>query len=121
MGARAMHTDASDPRQKTVSQTSWLQRCYRLWERILQFALILWVVRVPLIMTTLGLLILSSAPQAQDLFVEFARNPWRIPLFLLLLFFVWAMPTHYAARLLLDTDARFQDAVAAQQALGRAR
>jgi hypothetical protein len=72
-------------------------------------------------MTALGLLILSSAPQAQDLFVEFARNPWRIPLFLLLLFFAWAMPTHYAARLLLDTDARFQEVVTAQQALGRAR
>lgn len=113
-----MGTDNSNPRQ--VSRTSRLHWCCRGWERILQFALTLWVVRVPLIMTALGLLILSSAPQAQDLFVEFAHNPLRIPLFLLLLIFVWAMPTHYAARLLLDTDARFQDVVAAQQALGQA-
>lgn len=113
-----MGTDDSNPRQ--VSRTSRLHWCCRGWERILQFALTLWVVRVPLIMTALGLLILSSAPQAQDLFVEFAHNPLRIPLFLLLLIFVWAMPTHYAARLLLDTDARFQDVVAAQQALGQA-
>jgi hypothetical protein len=113
-----MGTDDSNPRQ--VSRTSRLHRCCRAWERILQFALTLWIVRVPLIMTALGLLILSCAPQAQDLFVEFAHNPWRIPLFLLLLIFVWAMPTHYAARLLLDTDARFQDVVAAQQALGQA-
>ena len=113
-----MGTDDSNPRQ--VSRTSRLHWCCRGWERILQFALTLWVVRVPLIMTALGLLILSSAPQAQDLFVEFAHNPWQIPLFLLLLIFVWAMPTHYAARLLLDTDARFQDVVAAQQALGQA-
>ncbi len=113
-----MGTDDLNPRQ--VSRTSRLHWCCRGWERILQFALTLWVVRVPLIMTALGLLILSSAPQAQDLFVEFAHNPLRIPLFLLLLIFVWAMPTHYAARLLLDTDARFQDVVAAQQALGQA-
>jgi len=72
-------------------------------------------------MTALGLLMLGLAPQAQDLFVEFPRAPWRIPLFLLFLLVVWAMPTHYAARLLLDTDARFQQAVAAQQALDRAR
>jgi hypothetical protein len=78
---------------------------------VLQFALVLWVVRVPLVMTAFGLILLGLAPQAQDLFVEFAQNPWRIPLFLLLVVFVWAMPTHYSARLLLDTDARFQDIV----------
>jgi hypothetical protein len=37
------------------------------------------------------------------------KRVWRIPVFLLLLFFIWAMPTHYSARLLLDTDARLQD------------
>jgi hypothetical protein len=115
-----MNTDAPDPYQRAVIQTSWLHWCCRGWERILQFALILWVVRVPLVMTALGVLILSSAPQVQDLFVEFAPNPWPISLFLLLLFFAWAMPTHYAARLLLDTDSRFQEVIAAQQALGRA-
>jgi hypothetical protein len=116
-----MNTNASDPHQSAVTRSSWLHRCCHGWERILQFALILWVVRVPLITTALGVFILGTGPQAQDLFVEFAHNPRRIPLFLLLLSFAWAMPTHYAARLLLDTDSRFQVVIAAQQALGRAR
>jgi hypothetical protein len=79
------------------------------WHCILQFALILWVIRVPLSTTVFGLALLGLAPQAQDLFVEFARAPiWRMFVFLLVLIFVWAMPTHYAARLLVDTDARLQ-------------
>ena len=93
----------------------------RLWDYILQLSLTLWVVRVPFFLTALGLLLLGKASQAQDLFVEFDDAKWRIPIFLLLLVLVWAMPTHYAARLLLDTDARFQQAIAAQRALGRAR
>src|SRR5262249_33724871 len=74
---------------------------------------------VPLFMTAIGLLILGLAPQAQDLFIEFADASSRIPLFLLLLVFVWAMPTHYTARLLLDTDERFQRAVASERAAGQ--
>jgi hypothetical protein len=71
-------------------------------------------------MTAIGLLLLAKAPQAQDLFVEFDSAAWRVPIFLLLLLLVWAMPTHYAARLLLDTDARFQKAKLAQRSLRRA-
>src|SRR5262245_7047813 len=55
---------------------------FRLWQCILQFALILWIVRVAVAMTALGLLLLGLAPQAQDLFVEFADVPaWRMVLF----------------------------------------
>jgi hypothetical protein len=61
------------------------------------------------------MILLGLAPQAQDLFVEFAQNSWRIPLFLLLVVFAWAMPTHYSARLLLDTDVRFREPVDMQQ------
>lgn len=94
------------------------------WDCVLSVTLVLWVVRVPSITTLLGLLILRAAPQAQDLFVEFAGpSPYRflqvaslfvvlkIILFLVVLFAVWAMPTHYAAHLLLDTDRRFRDFV----------
>src|SRR5262249_1137690 len=99
---------------------------FRLWQCILQFALILWVVRVAVAMTVLGLLVLGLAPQAQDLFVEFAspQTPdlfvelWRMVrmvLFVGLMVLVWAMPTHYAPRLLLDTDERFRQLVAAQR------
>jgi len=88
---------------------------FRLWQCILQFALILWVVRVAVAMTVLGLLILGLAPQAQDLFVEFADVPGRMVLFVFVMVFVWAMPTHYAARLLLDTDERFRQLLGAQR------
>jgi hypothetical protein len=93
----------------------------RCWDCILQLALTLWIARVPVALTLLGLLILGEASQAQDLFVEFDSAAWRIPIFLVLLPLVWAMPTHYAARLLIDTDARFQQIISAQQALGQAR
>ena len=83
--------------------------CGRAWEHVLDLGLILWVARVPLAFVLLGLLILGTAAQAQDLFVELVgEEVRRIPLFLYLLVFVWAMPTHYAARLLLDTDDRFR-------------
>ena len=57
----------------------------RFWQHVLEWALILWVVRVPLATTALGLLILGVTPQAQDLFVELARARYeRILLFLFL-------------------------------------
>jgi hypothetical protein len=72
-----------------------------MWGNILDLALILWVilwvVRVPLAFVLV--------PQAQDLLVELIESPWRIALYMVLLFFVWASTTQYAARLLLDTDA----------------
>jgi hypothetical protein len=87
------------------------------WDCILQFALVLWVVRVPLSTTALGLLLLGYAPQAQDLFVEFARTSffWML-YFLFVLIAAWAMPTHYAARLLLDTDTRLRGQLVAEDA-----
>jgi len=85
---------------------SWCGRC---WQHVLDLALTLWVTRVPVALVALGFVILAMTPQAQDLFVELARaTDERIPLFLFLLFFIWAMPTHYAARLLLDTDGRLR-------------
>jgi len=80
----------------------------RAWDCFLRLLLVLWIVRAPLATTLLGLALLGLAPQAQDLFMEFARTGLPAMLeFLLALFFIWAMPTHYAARLLLDTDRRF--------------
>src|SRR5262245_53391782 len=91
---------------------SW---CGRWWGYVLDLALMLWIARVPFAFAALGFFILWKAPQAQDLFVEIVGEHGRptdearlVPLFLVLLVFVWAMPTHYAARLLLDTDARLR-------------
>jgi hypothetical protein len=107
-----------------------VRRCLsRPWRCVLQIALVLWIVRVPLSTTVLGLLLLGLAPQAQDLFVEFTLKA-PIPLlpflfvspgltiyFLLVLIGVWAMPTHYAARMLVDTDERLGDLLAAEKNL----
>ena len=93
----------------------------RCWDCILRFALVLWIARVPLATTALGLLFLGLVPQAQDVFVEFASAPtWWMFFFLFVLFAGWAMPTHYAARMLLDTDTRFQEFLAAETALNQA-
>lgn len=80
----------------------------RCWQKCLDLALVLWIVRVPLCAVIVGFLILDYTPQAQDLFTEFADNYGRIVLFLIVLTVVWAATTHYAARLLLDTDTRFR-------------
>jgi hypothetical protein len=81
----------------------------RAWDCFLRLLLVLWIVRAPLATTLLGFALLGLAPQAQDLFMEFARTGLAAMLeFLLALIFIWAMPTHYAARLLLDTDRRFR-------------
>lgn len=80
----------------------------RWWECIINFALVLWIVRVPLAMTAFGWLLLGWTSQAQDLFVEFARlSVWWMLWFLFVLTAVWALPTHYAARMLIDSDPRF--------------
>src|SRR5215510_3697866 len=78
----------------------------RFWVCVLDLALVLWVARVPACFVALGFLLLWKTPQAQDLFVGLAQDYKQIPLFLLLLFVIWAMPTHFAARLLIDTDGR---------------
>jgi hypothetical protein len=88
----------------------------KIWQCILEFALVLWIVRVPLTTTALGLLLLGYTPQAQDLFVEFADASFLWMLyFLFVLIAAWAMPTHYAARLLLDTDERFNKLLSTEQ------
>ena len=92
-----------------ASTPASLPRLARAWDCFLRLLLVLWIVRAPVAMTLLGLALLGLTPQAQDLFMEFARTgPLRMLGFLLVLVFVWAMPTHYAARLLLDTDRRFR-------------
>ena len=83
-------------------------RCARFWACVLDLGLTLWVLRAIVVAVLLGFAILGLAPQAQDLLVDVAAGPWWYTiLFLLSVFFVWAMPTHYAARLLVDTDRRY--------------
>lgn len=86
----------------------------RGWRRLLDVALVLWVLRVPLISVGLGLLLMLGVTQAQDTLVDIAMSgaPLAKPawfcgdIFWLATaaFFLWAMPVHYAGRLLLETD-----------------
>lgn len=87
----------------------------RSWSEVTDLALIFWIIRIPVGAFVLGFALLCLVPQAQDLLVELIESCWRVVLFLLLVFFVWASSTHYAARLLLDTDDRFRARVAQQR------
>jgi hypothetical protein len=125
------HHSTGAPDRVDIASSPFLARCNRVcqvaarwWDCFLRFALVLWVVRVPLATTALGILLLGVAPQAQDIFVEFAHPPllWRALLmvwFLFVLTAVWAMPTHYAARTLLNTDSRFLRASHDERAAGQ--
>lgn len=99
---------AADDKRVAGKDERWRDRVARCWQKCLDLALVLWIVRVPLCAVIVGFLILDYTPQAQDLFTEFANSYVRIALFLVLLTVVWAATTHYAARLLLDTDLRFR-------------
>ena len=86
------------------------------WDHVLDFFLTLWVLRVPLGGVLVGFALLGLAPQAQDLLVERATaGPVAIIIFLALLTFVWAMPTHYAGRILIEADTRYQMRIAARE------
>ncbi|MFG1480943.1 hypothetical protein V5F53_20135 [Xanthobacter sp. V4C-4] len=86
----------------------------RLWSRVLDMGLVLWVVRIPLASLVLGLLLMLAVTQAQDTLVDVAMSG--APLaqaaglsqailgLLAATFVLWAIPLHYAARLLLETD-----------------
>ena len=87
----------------------------RSWNEVTDLGLIFWIIRIPVGAFVLGFVLLCLVPQAQDLLVELIESYWRVVLFLLLVFFVWASSTHYAARLLLDTDDRFRARVTQQR------
>jgi len=82
----------------------------RWWECMLNIALVLWILRVPTAATAFGWLLLGLTPQAQDLFTEFldlSLATWfRMVLFVLVQTLFWALPTHYAARMLVNSDPR---------------
>jgi hypothetical protein len=105
-----MSSDAPHSGSPFVNSNYWRAWCGHCWEYVLHCALAVWVVRVPVVVTLLGMLILDATPQAHDLFVEFSGTIYspRPFLFLVLLFFVWAMPTYYTARELLESDERLQ-------------
>ncbi len=80
----------------------------RCWGCILNVALVLWILRIPVATTVVGWLLLGVTPQAQDLFTEFldlSLSTWlRMLWFVLMLTVAWALPTHYVARMLVDSD-----------------
>jgi hypothetical protein len=79
----------------------------RIWGSLLDLAYVAWVVRVPLIALFVGVMLMYSAPQAQDLLVDLVQS-LRLASFLLLVA-VWVAVTTYASFLLLGTDRRLLD------------
>ena len=102
-----MTTDPEKPNTSADATARWRQWCSNGYEHVLLLALALWVVRVPVVTTLLGLVILDTLPQAQDMFVDLNQLNAQL-LFSPLLLFMWALPTYYAAAELLESDARFQ-------------
>jgi len=96
------------PDDKNSKWNRWRDSIARCWQKFLDLALVLWIVRVPFCAVAIGWLILDYTPQAQDVLTEFSYHRGRMVLFLVLVAIVWAATTHYAARLLLDTDRRFR-------------
>jgi len=91
-------------------------RLERWWAHVIDVGLTLWVLRAPVVGIFIGLLLLWLVPQAQDLLVELCTAGWgRILVFFALLSFVWALPTHYCARLLVNTDEGYQQRIAARK------
>jgi hypothetical protein len=78
------------------------------WAYVIDVALTIWVLRAPVGGLLVGFLILWFTPQAQDLFVDLATGSIGFAAtFFAILFFVWAMPTEYAANILISTDERY--------------
>src|SRR5262249_13224434 len=80
-----------------------------VWDGVLDLSLVLWVARGPFALLTIGFLLLGFAPQAQDLLIPLVNSRYySIALFFPLVFVLWSIPTHYAARLALDDDERLE-------------
>ena len=58
-------------RQKARKWKRWRDCIAQCWQRCLDLALVLWIVRVPLCAVAIGSLILDYTVQAQDVFTEF--------------------------------------------------
>jgi hypothetical protein len=81
----------------------------RIWTGVLDLALVAWVARSSVALLVIGFLLLGFAPQAQDLLIPLVDERWyRAGLFFPLVFLLWSVPTHYAARLALDDDERLE-------------
>jgi predicted acylesterase/phospholipase RssA len=80
------------------------------WTKVLEFLLFLWVARAPFSIVVVGFLLLGATPQAQDLLIPLVDSAWyRVLLYFVLHFLLWAMPVHYSARIVLADDARLYD------------
>jgi hypothetical protein len=81
---------------------------HRCWAYVTDVALTIWVLRAPVAGLIAGYAILWFTPQAQDLLVDLTSAGWTTHFkFFALVIFVWAMPTEYAASILLNTDERY--------------
>ncbi|MFK8250987.1 hypothetical protein [Ancylobacter terrae] len=98
-----------------MAEAAWRETVRRRhpWEVVLQLGLALWVVRIPLLSVLIGGALLAFVPQTADAMVDIALRAAEASLpagtaLAVMVFVFWAMPVHYSARLLLETDARYR-------------
>lgn len=95
-------------RVSSQHEPQFAQQWHRCWGYVTDVAATLWVLRAPVAALLTGYVILWFMPQAQDLLVDLTGAGWQgLVVFLALVTFVWAMPTEYAATILLETDERY--------------
>ncbi|WP_454916969.1 hypothetical protein [Xanthobacter sediminis] len=102
------------PTEATASPGPLRRGLARFWSRVLDLGLVLWVVRIPLLSVAVGLLLMLSVTQAQDTLVDVAMAgaplaekagfSGAVAGLVAATFLLWAIPVHYAARLLVETD-----------------
>jgi hypothetical protein len=93
----------------SAQPTGFAEQWRRCWDYVLDIALTIWILRAPVASLIFGAVILWFTPQAQDLFVDLATaGAFAWLRFLAILILVWAVPTEYAAHILITTDLRYR-------------
>jgi hypothetical protein len=106
--AEAPRHDSDTGCAPSQHEPRFAQQWHRCWGYVTDVGATLWVLRAPVAALVAGYVILWFMPQAQDLLVDLTSAGWQgLVVFLALVTFVWAMPTEYAATILLETDERY--------------
>jgi hypothetical protein len=74
------------------------KKLHRGWLATLRVGKVLWVARVSTASVLLGFIVMSALPQARDVFADTSPGVVWWSFFFVALFWLWAVPVHYAAR-----------------------
>jgi len=100
--------------QKAGWWDGFKKRAARARDWLVELALVVWICRVSVVSTALGIILFIFIPQVRDTFLEIRKASVTDPanivfwvLFLLSALFLWALPVHYAARRDLRNDPAY--------------